>query len=268
MNSLQLNQEQCITENCGVNSSNRKCPPVSVIVLLVIAVIFVDLPISIYETSIIYDGGSPYGVEEILSILHVLLKGIAAIALVIHLMGRSYMFGFGVGNFSTCSLCHILQVLFCSAFSMGSILRLFSQHYIDVNDHDAIIQLMGIDSQGWNKNQPITFVTLSVMLNPLLFGVLFYDALRETLWALWLMSLCSLISVSILCNSKHIGFTIVYYFLLSGLIFYGMQKNFELVATRELLQEQKLEKEINDFDQNMKQIVGNVAHDLKTVSSN
>ncbi|RYG64799.1 hypothetical protein EON64_13255 [archaeon] len=104
------------------------------------------------------------------------------------------------------------------------------------------------------------------MMTPLLLGVLFTDALREVLWVWWGLCLASLLTAAAIKQDGVYGLVVGYYFLYALLIFYSMRENSFLSYLKQLVQQRRVREKIDNQDVNMKHMLANVAHDLKTVS--
>lgn len=245
------------------NESRKEGPSKFMLAALLVAITLVDLPISIYEIYVL-SGEFGHHVSYRLSAFHAALKVLASIAL-IHIVIINFCFNIS----ASLRWRRTLKTIFCISFTAGSIVRLFNKPMNDHHQQSFLSWYQGnTDTQSTNADYPqITFTTLSVMFCPLLFGVIFYTSIKQVIWGIWVLCLSSLVAHAIWMQSAQTGFTVIYYFILSGVIFCGIDKNDKEVIV--LVKEKEIEKEkvINAFDQNMKSMVGNVAHDLKTVSS-
>eukprot|EP01042_Synura_sphagnicola_P023032 gene23032-29359_t len=109
------------------------------------------------------------------------------------------------------------------------------------------------------------------MFYPLLFCVVFYEIFLVYWKVIMGMIICSfscLVAMTIHLESLPMTLTLLYYFSLVLLFLYGMQQRIvreeKLQADHEEARELSKAHHINQFDENMRSMVGNVAHDLKT----
>lgn len=229
---------------------------VSIVVALFLAAACVDLPIALYEVSCTNHHTHSIGC---LVVIHMVLKLLASAALLAHLLvrrgGNPRLAGLEL-TLSWASL-----AIFCVLFTLGAIVRLFSDTALDSDPGPA-----GLLDWYQGSSQHISFVTLAVMLCPILFGSLFYDQLRGVVWAIWALCLSSLIASAAITKSTAMGFSVVYYFLISGLILVNRHQSSQVTASRQQRDERMQAQQMVAVDQNMRAMVGNVAHDLKTVS--
>lgn len=107
---------------------------------------------------------------------------------------------------------------------------------------------------------------VQLMLCPLVFTVLFYKTMGKALVFLWLCCVSCLVALSVWRESVYLGVAIVYYLALSSLIVYEITSKSESEIVDKSLVSTSHEEVLQVHAQHMKTFVGNVAHDLKTVS--
>lgn len=254
--------------------SDRKeesSPVRSVLIALAISIIFIDFPLACYEFTTIDVKSSSY--ESILITVHFILKVIASLtmALLVVLASDSQW----KKNFPLCSM---LKATVSSTFTLATIFKMLHQlDYSHMSEHGSSsvahwYQGNG-DSHGHHEDHGsfcevcVSLSNLQVMVCPVLFTVIFYGTLGEMMHFLWLFCLASLIFLSIWQGSVPLGYTTIYYFIVSALIFYEIRSCYQTRYSQEKLLKTSCDEALRLHDQEMKNMVGNVAHDLKTVSS-
>lgn len=253
-----LNGQRYFSEKIDLNA--RRCAPISSLIALVLGIALIDLPLTVLD---LRDEVNSDDYLRIMGIAQCSLKMLSFVLLLVHAGHRCWNYKCQLlSTFETNSSCHWLQIMFCSLYTAGVILHLFSHTlWTHSSDHDAELDSTGILSE-------ISVFSFPVMLAPLLLGAVFADALREVIWLWWALCLLSLVSVAVLTQSIAYGLVVLYYFFQSGIIFYALRQNALLQLLKQQLQESQQEATLREQDLNLKHMMANVAHDLKTVRSN
>eukprot|EP01039_Chlorochromonas_danica_P008640 gene8641-9521_t len=251
-----------------ISDHGEESSPVrSVLIALAISIIFIDLPLACYEFTTTDVKSSSYG--SILITVHFILKVIASLtmALLIVLVSNSRWK-------KKVPLCSMLKATVSSTFTFATIFKMLHQlDYSHMSEHESSSLArwyQGIDDSlvheyhGSFCEDCLSLSNFQVMICPVLFTVIFYGTLGEMMHLLWLFCLASLIFLSIWQGSAPLGYTIIYYFIASALIFYEIRSSYRIRHSKEKLLKDSCEEALRLHDQEMKNMVGNVAHDLKT----
>ncbi|RYH07580.1 hypothetical protein EON65_41620 [archaeon] len=162
--------------------------------------------------------------------------------------------------YETFSVSHYLQLLFCSFFTLSAIVGLLGK------------ALNMLDEDGKGQDADFAQVDFSgsmyfVMMHPLLLGVIFSDALRGAVWVWWVICMLALIAAAVITKNAQLSLGLSYYCFQTAVVLYCVCHNTRLLRLREDLMRRDQQLALSIQDTNMKHMMANVAHDLKTVSS-
>eukprot|EP00981_Chlorochromonas_danica_P006675 scaffold1450_cov181-Ochromonas_danica.AAC.5 len=169
---------------------------------------------------------------------------------------------------------------FCILYFVGILSNLLCCYNVPWQDCAAhnlsegdVFLVKWYEGESHNKFSFMSMSMLSAMFYPLLFCVVFYEIFLvywKVIMGMIIGSCSCLLAMTIHLESLPMTLTLLYYFLLVLLFLFGMQQRIvreeKLQADHEEARELSKAHHINQFDENMRSMVGNVAHDLKTVS--
>lgn len=255
--------ENDLSSNSVDNVSARRFAPLSTLVPVTAAIFCVEIPVRIYDLQATLAQNICAELQIFLSAARAILCAAASLVLLFHCISR-YQLGEKISTFQSFSIAHWGQIVFCSLFTLGTMLDVLTEAGFTTAGSAGLHDNLSRKDGG----VPIMlfYYTLSCMLTPLLLTVIFADALREVLWVSWALCLTSLLAAAAIKQDGAYGLIVGYYFLYALLIFYSMQSNALLAYLMRTVQRRRVQDKLEQQDMNMKHMLANVAHDLKTVS--
>eukprot|EP01031_Cornospumella_fuschlensis_P030796 gene30796-37206_t len=231
--------------------STRYFPSSSALCILLLVVV-IDIPFRIWT---VVDGKSAEA--EIFFVAQMILDFLGFILLAVLCMER-LAWRNEASTFQPFSYSHILQLAFCTFHTLSAVIGVLG-HALYTVDQEG--------EAGVFANVDFSSSLYFVMINPLLLGVIFSDALREGIWVWWIVCVLTLIVAAVITENTKLSYSISYYFLQSGLVSYIIHQNTRMSHLKEQLMRRDQQLALSAFDTNMKQMLANVAHDLKTPQS-
>eukprot|EP00981_Chlorochromonas_danica_P005546 scaffold1129_cov164-Ochromonas_danica.AAC.11 len=172
------------------------------------------------------------------------------------------------------------HLMFCVFFYMGTLVRLFDSCILmdvwDFENHTEgisqalVVVLKWYEGEHHSHHQFLSFSVLCTLFFPLLFQVIFHDTflVYPVGSGFWFACFTSLLIVVVYHRSLPMGLTLIYYMALCFLLFHGSRLRRDIQKQQQAVEKEEIVKSaanhLNEFDENMRSMVGNVAHDLKT----
>ena len=246
----------------------RRCPPFITLVVYFVFVILKKLPLAIYELVETRDFTlNPRDLSG-LSLVHLLLNLIALVCLVCHgaLRIRKQL-RTQDPTFRTLDPSHCLQLGVCVSFAAAAILDLFHKviHKHEHLQYPLFVGLAKSENVFTSPRSHVVFTTYTVTNMPLLLSAVYYDALRDLAWLWWVACGVSLIIVCSILEDDAYIFISVFSFFQAILIYAAIFHNTWIVHVKDEMRQRSQQEEILRHDANMKLMLANAAHDLKTV---
>lgn len=250
--------------------SIRRCPPVSTVVLFITYVCFKELPV-------IADGlpqldnhlGDSDGIGN-LALVQVVMQMIGVLCTICHTLIRiKKEIKKEDPIFEPLDRSHCLQLGVCIAFAAASILSLFYTvvEMRDQSENTLLEDFLGTAHVNFlSLGNRIIYDSYTVIITPLLLSAIYNDALRDIFGIWWAACVLALVVSIALVNDLAYGLITCFFFGQTFLLFYAMQHNVWMMYFKEELRHRQQQEEIVRHDGNMKLMLANAAHDLKTVS--
>jgi hypothetical protein len=165
---------------------------------------------------------------------------------------------------------HLQVVLLASLTTLFSLVNIHRSTADDCNDDVSWLYLWTCNPYAESKTLPYD-TTLILMLIPILFVIIMRETNLVYIFLSWVTTIVALFTCAILLESSHSYVFLLFYVLLSFVIIMDVYKqNFVLfILGRQLKRrlERNQLKATQEKALQMRNMIGNVAHDLKTVRS-
>lgn len=244
----------------------RRCPPMPTLIALYVFLFCWHLPVRAFELSY-YDDFNE--VSQAFMFIQFALLLIGCCSMMGHGVRRYEKHIFNLDPvFNSFDYSHCMQLSFCSFFTLASIVCLLNQAL-----HKSVYleepHFVGVQSDAdYNAplNPHILFSSFSVAACPLLLGSVYYDALRDIYWLWWVVCFATLLAAALIMKDIVYAAVMFYLYAQFAVVFFAIRQNVWVAYLKDQLRQHEQALAMSAQDSNMKHILANVAHDLKTVS--